>query len=99
MSHLDDLCHAVTLVDQELQRVIPSLPSRLPLVDNLPNNHVRAAARNGALDAVIFLDWTGVDPSSNPLHPASKLFDSRSSMELQCIYILNIERLGVSVVL
>jgi len=31
---------------------------------------------------VIFLDWTGVDLSSNPLHPASKLFDSRSSMEL-----------------
>jgi len=49
--------------------------------------------------AVIFLDWSGVDLSSNPLHPASKLFDSRSSMELQCIYILNIERLGVSVVL
>ena len=48
---------------------------------------------------VIFLDWTGVDLSSNPLHPASKLFDSRSSIELQCIYILNIERLGVSVVL
>ena len=49
--------------------------------------------------AVIFLDWSGVDLSSNPLHPASKLFDSRSSMELQCIYILNIERLGVNVVL
>jgi len=49
--------------------------------------------------AVIFLDWSGVDLSSNPLHPASKLFDSRSCMELQCIYILNIERLGVSVVL
>jgi hypothetical protein len=31
---------------------------------------------------VIFLDWSGVDLSSNPLHPASKLFDSRSSLEL-----------------
>ena len=49
--------------------------------------------------SVIFLDWSGVDLSPNPLHPASKLFDSRSSMELRCIYILNIERLGVSVVL
>ena len=48
---------------------------------------------------VIFLDWSGVDLSSNPLHPASKLFDSRSSIELQCIYILNIERLSVSIVL
>ena len=48
---------------------------------------------------MIFLDWSGVDLSSNPLHPASKLFDSRSSMELQCIYILNIESLGVNVVL
>jgi len=48
---------------------------------------------------VIFLDWSGVDLSSNPLHPAYKLFKSRSSMELQCIYILNIERLDVSVVL
>ena len=48
---------------------------------------------------MIFLDWSGVDLSLNPLHPASKLFDSRSSMELQCIYILNIERLGVSVIL
>ena len=45
--------------------------------------------------AVIFLGWSGVDLSSNPLHPASQSFDSRSSMELQCIYILNIERLGV----
>jgi len=37
---------------------------------------VKAAA------AVIFLDWSGVDLSSNPLHLASKLFDSRSSIEL-----------------
>ena len=29
--------------------------------------------------AVIFLDWSGVDLSSDPLHPASKLFDSNSS--------------------
>ena len=34
------------------------------------------------LSPVIFLDWSGVDLSLNPLHPASKLFDSRSSMEL-----------------
>ena len=44
---------------------------------------------------VIFLNWTGVDPSSNPLHPASKLFASRSSTELQCIYILYLENLGI----
>jgi len=63
--------------------------------------HVRCdcGSRRARGIAVIFLDWSGVDPRSNPLHPASKLFDSRSSMELQCIYILNIERLGVSVVL
>ena len=34
------------------------------------------------LTPVIFLDWSGVDLSSNPHHPASKIFDSRSSMEL-----------------
>jgi len=39
------------------------------------------------VDAVIFLDCSGVDLSSNPLHPASKLFDSRSPLELQYIYI------------
>ena len=48
---------------------------------------------------VIFLDWTGVDLSSNPLHPASKLFDSKSSLDLQYIYILKIERFGVSMLL
>jgi len=32
--------------------------------------------------AVIFLDWSGEDLNSNLLHLASKLFDSRSSMEL-----------------
>ena len=35
-----------------------------------------------ALELVIFLDWSGVDLSLNPLHLASKLFDSRSSIEL-----------------
>jgi hypothetical protein len=32
------------------------------------------------LEVVIFLDWSGVNLSSNPLHPASKSFDSRSSI-------------------
>ena len=49
--------------------------------------------------SVIFLDWSGVDLSSNPLHPASKLFDSRSSLELQYIYILKIEWHGIGIVL
>jgi len=49
--------------------------------------------------AVMELDWIGVDSSSNPLHPASKLFDSRSSTELHYIYILYLEKLGISIVL
>ena len=49
--------------------------------------------------AVIVLDWSGVDSGSNPLHPASKLFDSKSSLELQYIYILKIEMLGIGMVL
>ena len=48
---------------------------------------------------VMELDWTGVDSSPNPLHPASKLFDSRSSTELHYIYILYLEKLGISIVL
>ena len=40
-----------------------------------------------------------MDLALNPLHPASRLFDSKSSLELQCIYILNIERLGVNIAL
>ena len=51
------------------------------------------------LAAVMVLDWSGVDPGSNPLHLASKLFDSKSSLELQYIYILKIERLGIGMVL
>ena len=49
--------------------------------------------------AVIFLDWSGVDLSSNPLYLASKLFNSKSSLEHQYIYILKIERLGIGIVL
>ena len=48
---------------------------------------------------VMVLDWSGVDPGSNPLHPASKLFNSKSSLELQYIYILKIERLSIGMVL
>ena len=59
----------------------------------------RIAIKTPILKAVIFLDWTGVDPSSNPLHPASKMFDSRSSTKLQCIYILYLEKLGIIIVL
>ena len=47
---------------------------------------------------VMELDWSGVDSSSNPLHPASKLFDSRSSTELHYIYILYLEKLSISIV-
>ena len=45
------------------------------------------------------LDWTGVDSSSNSLHPASKLFDSRSSTELHYIYMLYLEKPSISMVL
>ena len=48
---------------------------------------------------MMVLDWTGVDPGSNPLHLASKLFDSKSSLKLQYIYILKIESLGIGMVL
>lgn len=47
--------------------------------------------------AVVFLDWSGVDLALNPPHPASILYNSKSSLELQCIYILNIERLSVNI--
>jgi len=49
--------------------------------------------------AVIFLDWSGVDLALDPLHPASKLFYSRSFLELQYIYILKIEKLSVNIIL
>jgi len=49
--------------------------------------------------SVIFLDWSGVDLALNPLHPASKLFYSKSSLELQYIYILKIEKLNVNIIL
>ena len=48
---------------------------------------------------VIVLDWSGVDSGSNPLHPASKLFDSRSSTKLHYIYILYLEKLSINIVL
>lgn len=48
---------------------------------------------------VIFPDWTVVDLSSSPLHPASKLFNSRSSTELYYIYILYLEKLSIGMVL
>lgn len=35
------------------------------------------------LHAVIYLDWSGVDLRSNPLHPPKKQFNSRSATELQ----------------
>jgi len=40
-----------------------------------------------------------MDSSSNPLHPASKLFDSRSFTELHYIYILYLEKLSINIVL
>jgi len=33
-------------------------------------------------DSVTFLDWSGVDLVLDPLHSASKLFYSKSSLEL-----------------
>ena len=35
-----------------------------------------------AKSVVIFLDWSGVDLSLNPLHLASKLFNFKSSLKL-----------------
>ena len=60
---------------------------------------VAVLRRHNRWRIVIFLDWSGVDLSLNPLHPASKLFDSKSSLELQYIYILKIERLSIGIVL
>ena len=45
------------------------------------------------------LDWSGVNLALNPLYPASKLFYSKSSLELQYIYILKIEKLNVNITL
>ena len=45
---------------------------------------------------VIFLNWTGVNLSSNPFYLVSKLFNSKDSLELKYIYILKIKRLGIS---
>ena len=43
------------------------------------------------------LDWSGSEFKSCKL--CSKLFDSRSSTELQCIYILYLEKLGIGVLI
>ena len=40
-----------------------------------------------------------MDLGLNLLHLASKLFNSKSSLELKYIYILKIERLGIGIVL
>ncbi|OCK94075.1 uncharacterized protein K441DRAFT_660899 [Cenococcum geophilum 1.58] len=50
-------------------------------------------------NSVIFLDWSGVDLALDPLHPNSKLFYSKSSLELQYIYILKIEKLSINIIL
>ena len=62
-------------------------------------DHTVKSRYGNTLVSVMELDWTGVDSGSNPLHLASKLFDSKSSLELQYIYILKIERLGIGMVL
>src|SRR5271156_6021085 len=37
------------------------------------------------LDPVIYLDWTGLDPCSNPVHPNKISFGSWSSTKIQTI--------------
>ena len=62
---------------------------------NIAGWHV--TQEQGTVEPVIFLDWSEVDLALNPLHPATISFKSKSSLELQCIYILNIERLDVNI--